>query len=402
MWFYNFFLTILAWLALPLSNIWVPPQQRANRRGDDLPAQKDVIWIHAASVGEINAIKPFIGQLQKRFPQQKIVLSTMTASGQAAAQTVSEAISSFYFPFDTYLIMRRTLRQLQPKMIIIAETELWPNLFYLAQKQNIPLEIVNARLSDKNFKLYRITSFLWKKIGASVQVNAKAAADAQRFRQLGFQSVINAHNLKFCLQLPEYSKLELRQHYGFSAADKILVWGSSRPGEEQLLKNILGQLQTEIPQLKVIIVPRHLNRISEVMQLFPTASLSSEVPKLDQINIIDQMGLLVKMYALADLAIIGGSFFDFGGHNPLEAVYYGVPTIIGNYHHACQDSVEILQAAEGIVVSDQEQLATDILKLLREDRGHQVGARGKAALQSNQASLEINLQKTAELLGSEQ
>jgi len=398
MWIYNFFLTILSWPALLLSNIWVAAEQRAQRRGKDLPEVKNAIWIHAASLGEINAIKPFIKQIQKKWPDEKIIISTNTVTGQTAAANISEQISTFYLPFDTYPIMRRTLRQLQPKLIIIAETELWPNLFYLTQKRQIPLEIINARISEQSYKIYGKTRFFWKKLVGSIVVNAKSEADAERFLQLGFRHVINAHNLKFCLDLPDYSRSSLRQAYGFSADDKLLVWGSSRPGEEELLRQIQPELLANFPDLKIIIVPRHLKRIAEVRQLFPTAVLSSQQQILGQLNIVDQMGLLIKFYAIADVAIIGGSFYDFGGHNPLEAIYYGVPTIIGSFHHSCQDSVEILQAAEGIVISDKNQLCTDIGKLLDPAWGKIIAENGKAALESNRNSLEINIARTAKLL----
>jgi len=397
--FYNFILDILSIFLLPISNIWFPKEQRANRRGLDLPKYKAVIWIHAASMGEVNAVKPFILKLQRELPDEKIVISTMSKTGQAAAKQISEKISCFYLPLDTQPIMYITFRALKPKLIIIAETELWPNLLLRAKKKKIPVEIINGRISKKTFKTYLRTKFFWKKLIAEVHVNAKSRSDLKRFQKIGFKDVINAGNLKFCLELENYDRATTKRELGFSAGDKIIVWGSSRPGEEALLRDISAELFEKITNLKLVIAPRHLNRVDEITEIFEQVNLTSADNSTAKINLVDEMGKLTKYYAIADLAIIGGSFFDFGGHNPLEAAFYEIPTMIGNYHHSCGDSVRILSKKKGIVISNQEKLLVDILNIFADaEKAKEIGANGKAALVKNQTSMKINLERSLEFL----
>lgn len=396
---YNFLLSTISYIALPLSNFVVEKEQRANRRGKKLPDKVAVIWIHAASMGEVNAVKTFILALKKIVPHKNIVISTMTKTGHEAAKKISEDIDCFYLPFDTKGIMRRTFNKIKPQLIIVAETELWPNMLLCAEKRNIPVEIINGRISKKSFKSYMKTNFFWSKIISQVHVNAKSISDQKRFKKIGFTDVINAGNLKFCLQLPNYNKAQVRQELGFSSEDKIIVWGSSRPGEELILKEISKHLFEKFPHLKIIIAPRHLQRVEEVYQLFDNVSLSESDKEISKISIVNEMGKLIKYYAISDIAIIGGSFVDFGGHNPLESAYYGIPTIIGNFHHSCRDSVRILKRVDGIIISDKDKLLEDLIHLLIDvDFANKIGQNGKSALAKNQSSLEINLKRSLELL----
>ena len=378
--------------------IFLKGKERQQRLGKNLPILKDVIWIHAASMGEVNAVKSFILKLKEQLPKEKIVISTMTKTGQQAAEKISTEIQTFFFPIDVAFVIRRVFRKIKPKIIIIAETELWPNLLDIARKKGIPVEIINGRISDNSLNIYSKTDWFWKNLISDITVNAKSEIDAERFRKIGFNNVINAHNLKFCLDLPKYDKQATKEKFGFDQEDFILVFGSSRPGEEQLICDISDNLIKHIPKLKMVIVPRHLNRIEEVKKIFPGYTISSqkEIPK--HFHIVDEMGVLTKYYSISDLVIIGGSFYDFGGHNPLESAYYSIPTIIGNFHHSCQDSVKILTKYDGIVVSDYQKLSDDILGIYKKDFGKQLGKNGRIAIEQNLNSLQINLERTTELL----
>ncbi len=398
MFFYNLLIAILFCIAYPFIYIFLKGKERQQRLGNNLPQEKDVIWIHAASVGEVNAVRPFINELAAEFPHEKIVISTLSKTGQNVAAKISEKIKTFFFPIDSYYIMRKVFRKLQPKLIIIVETELWPNLLFQAKKKQIPVEIINARISDNSFNKYNRSKIFWRNLISNIVVNAKSEIDAERFRQIGFKNVINAHNLKFCSKLPHFDITETRKELGFNENDNILVWGSSRPGEEQLLQTIRENLTTNIQNLKFVIVPRHLSRVDEIKKIFPDCSLSSERQLPGKVHIVDEMGVLTKYYAIANLAIIGGSFFDFGGHNPLEAAYYGIPTIIGNYHHSCRDSVEILAKHNGIKISTETDLYDDIIKNFKTDFGKELGENGRKAIEQNLESMKINISRTKEIL----
>jgi len=195
--------------------------------------------------------------------------------------------------------------------------------------------------------------------------------------------------LKFCIDLPAFDKKKLRSELGYSEDDFILVWGSSRPGEEKLLRECFSHLEREIPNFKVIIVPRHLQRINELRQLFKNFDyrLYSNLKETSNLLIVDEMGILNTFYALADVAIVGGSFFKFGGHNPLEPAFYSTPIIIGKHHASCRDSVD------GIIVSDRKKLIEDIIKIAQDKSfATQLGENARKTLQLNSDSLKMNLE----------
>jgi 3-deoxy-D-manno-octulosonic-acid transferase len=357
-------------------------------------SKSDNIWVHAASVGEVNAAADLIKKISE---VHSVIVTTMTATGQKRASSLP--VKTFFIPFDCIFMMLRAFKRLQPKAIVLVETEFWPNMLWLAKLRNIPVYIINARLSDSSYKNYSKTRFFWKTPWRAVQaVSAQSEKDARRFQNLGFPQVENNGNLKFSMQLPSYNKTELRKQNGYSEQDFILVWGSSRPGEEDLLREIISQLRSKILQLKVIVVPRHLQRLPEVKQILPDFRLYSQNQTGCDI-IVNRMGLLVQFYAMADLAIVGGSFFDFGGHNPLEPAYYGLPIIMGPFFSSCHDSVEKLQKNKAIVISNQSNLKNDIFNLvLNQGKLIEMGANAKKTVIQNNKNLEATLQFLAERL----
>ena len=292
--------------------------------------------------------------------------------------------------------MKRVFKRINPEMIILVETELWPNMLAIARKKKIPVILINGRMSDKSFPGYKRLKYFWKPLWkAVVAVNAQSEKDKKRFLGFSFKNVENTHNLKFCIDLPVFDKKKLRSGLGYSEDDFILVWGSSRPGEEKLLRNCFSHLKREISNFKAIIVPRHLQRINELRQLFKNFDyrLYSNLQEPSDLLIVDEMGILNTFYALADVAVVGGSFFKFGGHNPLEPAFYGTPIIIGKYHDSCRDSVDRLQENDGIIISDRKKLIEDILMIANDKKfAKQMGENAKKTLQINSDSLKINLE----------
>jgi 3-deoxy-D-manno-octulosonic-acid transferase len=244
--------------------------------------------------------------------------------------------------------------------------------------------------------------FFWKPLFNNIRlVNAQSAVDAERFRILQFKNVENTQNLKFCLKLPEYNKPKLRIEMGYSQEDYILVWGSSRPGEEKLFKKTYLELKKHIPHLKAVLVPRHLSRLTEIKQIFHDIeySLYSDLDHTKPFVIVDEMNILKMYYAVANIAIVGGSFFNFGGHNPLEPAFYGVPIVMGKYYDSCRDSVEKLKQEEAIIISDKKNLAKDLLILFRdEEKTKKMGLKAKLTLTKNSQSLKNNLEMIERVL----
>ncbi|MDY0151320.1 MAG: glycosyltransferase N-terminal domain-containing protein [Candidatus Cloacimonas sp.] len=359
------------------------------------------ILIHAASMGEVNAVKPLILRLVEAYPETRVCITTSTVTGLKLAKDISPQVFAYLSCLDVAHLRKKQLSAINPGLICIVETEIWPNMLAWAARNRVPVVFLNARMSLRSLGRYRYLKGLLVVLGSSIKaIMAQTNADAMRFEQIFSAPVISAGNLKFSLQLAEYDAQQLRSQWNFASADYILCWGSSRPGEEALLLGILPQLRAVIPKLKLIIAVRHLQRMPEVLTLLKEtdyrlfSDLETDTQKQStEILIIDEMGVLDKAYAISDLAIVGGSFYDFGGHNPLEPAFYSKPIIIGKYHHSCKESVKKLLDGQGIIVSDADILASDILKLsFKQARSKELGVNAKKVLSDNSAALDNHLE----------
>jgi len=220
---------------------------------------------------------------------------------------------------------------------------------------------------------------------------AQSERDMTKFKQLKFKNVVNANNLKFAIELPEHESHVLRRAWNYKPNDFVIAFGCSRPGEEILIKRVYERLIPVIPRLKLVIAPRHLLRLPEVLQMFSRNeySLFSESNTSKPILIVDEMGVLPQIYALSDIVIIGGSFYNFGGHNPLEAIWYEKAVIIGGYHQSCIETVEKLLSEKAIIVSNSEKLFHDIYTLYQNvEHRIQIGRKAKSILLDNQFALK--------------
>jgi len=393
--FFNIILSILFFISLPWMLVRFSREERKMRFGTSISKLKNCIWIHAASVGEVNAIKSLIIALLNKHVNKTFILSTMTKTGLESAGQIHPKLITTLFPIDFIFFMKRAFRMLNPELVILVETEFWPNMLSIAKRKNVPVIIVNGRISERTYPKYKRFSFFWKPLWKAVKsVSAQSEHDANRFKSLGFKDVINNKNLKFCLQLPKFDRLKTRIKWNISKNDFIIVFGSSRPGEEKLIKEKIPIIKKEISNLKLILVPRHLERISEVKEIFKELNyqLYTELKNKPEIIIVDKMGILTEAYAMSDLAIVGGSFFDFGGHNPLEPAIYGLPIIMGEFYSSCLDSVNKLKQNDAIVISSKEKLPDNILKIAQKpDYRSNLGRNAKKTLQQNSASLKKNL-----------
>ena len=355
------------------------------------------ILIHAASVGEVNAVKSLVTELIARYPQFKISMTTTSLSGMKVAQAIHPSISVDISPLDIYHLRKKQFDHNQPALMIIVETEIWPNLLYIAKSKRIPIMFVNARMSEKtmnSFIKYKpILQYLSEPI---VSICAQSEIDRKRFSEVFRIPVFNAGNLKFATILQDYNKDEQRQAWGYNKDDFIITFGSSRPGEEVMIRDVYLQIKPQIPNLRLIVAIRHINRIEEVKSILEGLDYAqlSETPKAKDIYLLDQMGFLNRAYAICDLAIVGGSFFDFGGHNPLEPAYYEKPIIMGKYHSSCMDSVQKLQTEDAILICDTNTLATQIQNLYQNESLRESLARNaKRVLTQNAGSLDYHLKE---------
>jgi 3-deoxy-D-manno-octulosonic-acid transferase len=392
---YGLFLDLLLFLAYPFLLLCLPRAEKRQRLGFHTPILENTIWLHAASVGEVNASKTLIHNILKKYPEYQLLVTTTSMTGQQTVQAIDKRIITHLLPLDVPFLMMRFIMKVDPVIFILIETELWPSLLVLLQGFSVPVIWVNARVSERSFSRYKRLKPLWKMLRhIFAAANAQSVLDATRLQMLGFKHVQNTHNLKFAMELPAYNKMELRQQWQIPANSFVLVFGSSRPGEEEILQRILPTLQSQIPHLQVILVPRHLNRLEEVKAIFAETryGLYSEEKAVNSLTLVDKMGILTQAYALADIAIVGGSFTNFGGHNPLEPAFYGLPVIMGEFHSSCHDSVDKLRREKAIIISNQDRLAEDILALYHDaEKRNKMGLAAKAVMNQYAGSLTANL-----------
>jgi 3-deoxy-D-manno-octulosonic-acid transferase len=306
-----------------------------------IPAQtKTDIWIHAASVGETKIAGYLIDYLVHKAPLLRIYLTTMTVSGHKVAEKLkSENVSIGYFPLDSKGPAGRTVARINPRLLVITETEIWPNVIESAGDKDIPIILVNGRMSDKAFRRYKLASqMLASLVSRYDRIFVKTAADETKFKYFGLsaKTVSVAGDMKFDAPIMTGSSEQInetRRGLGVGKDDFVLVAGSTRPGEEELLLKLFANLIGEMPNFRLVIAPRHLNRLDNVRSLFALQNLSYGMYGADNgsspVTLVDVMGKLNELYRAADLAFVGGTFVNVGGHNILEPVWAGTPVVFG-------------------------------------------------------------------------
>jgi 3-deoxy-D-manno-octulosonic-acid transferase len=303
--------------------------------------QKNVIWFHAVSVGESEAIFPLIRLIQMRQPQTQILITTTTPTGSARVKAVlGDSVQHVYLPYDFPDVVARFLKTFKPKIAVIVETEIWANLFHACAKNQIPLYLINARLSEKSVRGYqKIPSLVLPALNAITKIAAQTETDKTRFIQIGAmpENVQNLGNIKFDLTID--SEILSQGHIFKNQISKnrfVFLAASTHDGEEVLLFDAYKNLKKHIPELMLVIAPRHPERFATVENLAQTANLKLVTRTSTQpcendtdVFLIDTLGELKLFYATADLAFVGGSFAPIGGHNVLEPAAVGVPVLFG-------------------------------------------------------------------------
>ncbi|MGE5197675.1 MAG: 3-deoxy-D-manno-octulosonic acid transferase [Deltaproteobacteria bacterium] len=344
------------------------------------------IWIHAVSVGEVMAVRGLLEELKKAYPRKDFVISTVTPTGNSVARNIS-ARGDFitYLPLDFSFTVGAVLKRVKPSLFILAETELWPNLIGYLKKEGIPIIVVNARLSERSFKKYLCANFLLK--NALNKINlfcVQAPRDAEKLRRLGVYEykIRVTGNMKF--DMKDYSDLKdkcpaLKRKLGLKG--KLLVAGSTHPGEEEAILRAYKRLLADFPDLELLIAARHPERTQEVEKLvlssgFKTRRISRLSGPLEEgasgktVFILDTVGQLLSFYALADIVFVGGSLAKKGGHNILEPAALGKPVLFGPQMFNFRDIADLfLENNAGILVEDEEELVPKIKALLRDPSG---------------------------------
>ncbi len=367
------------------------------------------LWIHAVSVGEVLAAKPIFLALRAVRPDLPIIVSTVTVTGQALAQKeLGGAELIFYFPFDWAFCVRRFLETIAPKAVVLLETELWPNFLHECSKHRIPVVIANGRISDKSMRRYRLVpGFTGRMLGDISEFGVQSASDKRRFRLLGAAEdrIRVTGNLKFDFPVPDLKQqagiLEMVQGaLGVSDGDAIIVAGSTMKGEETLLLDAFEAVRQALPSARLILAPRHPERFDEVAEIMKSRGLAyrrrsqigSGCSGTCPVLLLDTIGELRSVYALASVALIGGSFLPFGGHNPLEPAALGKAVVFGPEMSNFREIASLFvrdQAARQCPIGE---LSSTLIRLLSDPRSREIlGQRAAATMRSNQGATESTL-----------
>ncbi len=378
-----------------------------------IPKSTHALWLHAVSVGEVEAALPLVHALQNRYPQYQIVITTTTPTGSSRVRSMfGESVCHVYLPYDLPGPVHRFLTHFQPMLAVIMETELWPNLFIACRRRKIPLILVNGRMSPRSYRGYqKVPGLIRETLACFHHLAVQTRQDARRFRALGAapEKITVTGNLKFDVEWPGKLSEEAAAFRTKYWPDRIILLGAStHEGEEAALVKAYQKLRKTCPNLLLILVPRHPDRIASVVQLcqeagFTMALRSQQDCRGDEdIFLLDTLGELKLFYSLAEIAFVGGSLVAAGGHNVLEPARAGVPVLFGPYMTNAPEVAQGLeQAGGGMRVDGLDSLTQEISRLLGSAETRQrMGRRGQQFLLQNQGALERTLDLIAPLLTS--
>jgi 3-deoxy-D-manno-octulosonic-acid transferase len=361
------------------------------------------VWIHALSVGETLASVELVKTLRKSMPHRRIYFSVSTATGfdEAQKHLADQTDVIFFYPYDLLFVVRKILRQVSPSLFILVESDIWPTFLLELKKMSIPAILVNARLSSSSFAGYKKLSWIMKPVLNSFsRICAQSVEQGNRFVQIGVKpdKICITGNIKFDKKTDHVSLqnvVSIRKSLAISETQKIFLAGSTHPGEESILLESFVRLKSTFSDLLLIIVPRNPDRADEICRLASISGLvakkmSREKSDFPDVVVVDSMGILSKLYAIADVAFVGGSLAAFGGHNPLEPAAFEKPIMFGpDMSDFPEISQMLLDAGGAIVVEHSEHIYQSVSGLLNDPlKAREIGKKGFNVFQANQGSVE--------------
>jgi 3-deoxy-D-manno-octulosonic-acid transferase len=360
------------------------------------------IWIHAVSVGEVQAAQQLVAQMRKRHPQYQLLITTVTPTGAARAQLLfGDGVHQRYVPLDLPGSVRRFFDRVQPRLAMILETELWPNLYAECGRRGVPLVLASARVSPRSIGKYRrLVSLFRQTLSHGIVIAAQSETDAERFRSIGAvpERTHVTGNIKFDFQPPPGIEEQGRRWREQNAPGRpVWVAGSTHEGEEAIVLDAHRLVLQQFPDALLVLVPRHPQRFESVRELLARRHdravwRSSRKPVTPDATVLlgDSMGELMMFYAAADVAFVAGSLVPIGGHNLLEPASLGRPVLTGPHTFNGEEIARLLmEAGAAIVVNDTAELARAVSGLLGDGARRDVmGAAGRAALDANRGALD--------------
>ena len=386
---------------------------------------KPVIWLHCVSVGETQAARPLAARLKQQFPHHALVISTITLTGQKLARNVfrTQAESVFYFPFDWRWSVRRALKAINPVAVLIMETELWPNFLRECKAREIPVALVNGRISRQSYGRYVLVKFFLRRVLASLSIAVmQSEADAERLQALGMPSdkLSTAGNLKFDADggsdLRE-TTIEIAERFGLQSEVPLVLAASTHALEEEIILESFKQLRTQQPA-RLMIAPRHPERFNEVASLIQNSGLRwtrrMNIPEAGDrdtdVILLDTIGELPATYSLAAVVFVGGSIVDRGGHNVLEPAVAGSAVVTGAHTHNFHAIMDLMEQADAVIKlpaaagKDATRELTNVLSRLLADPDERarLALRAKQLVAENQGAAERTLRLVAPLFSAKQ
>jgi len=378
------------------------------------PGRPGSVWIHAVSVGEVQAAAGLIAELHRRHPALSIVLTTVTPTGaQRAKSLFRDGVQISYLPYDLPGSVGRFLDRIEPQIVIILETEIWPTLYHELGQRQIPLLLGSARVSTRSVDRYRRMASLFRDtLSHGILIGAQTPADAERFRAIGAAPgrVQVTGNIKYDLAIPAVTVeagSALRQQWG--AGRPVWIAGSTHEGEEEASLAAHAAVRARHPDALLLLVPRHPQRFDSVRALLrkrgvPYAQRSSGTlpAQGDHVFLVDTLGELQMFYAAADVAFVAGSLVPIGGHSLLEPAVLGLPMLSGPHTHNSQDIADMFEHAGALrIVRSQEELGYRLLEWFGDpQRAHAAGARGREAVAANRGAVDRLVAMVEPLLSS--
>ena len=385
----------------------------SERFGRVAPLPAGTLWVHAVSVGEVRAAVPLVVALEQRFPGQHILVTTMTPTGSAQVHKLFGArVAHCYLPYDLPAAVARFLTRTQPRIALVMETELWPNLFRACAAHHIPVVVANVRMSEKSMHRYLRFSRLARATLADVSVfAAQTQADAARLQRLGAEvrRIAVTGSMKFEIHLPASLREEaqaLRRQWGAQRA--VWIAASTREGEDEMVLTRFIELRGRFPELLLVLVPRHPERFAQVARLcrrtgLPVALRSDREAVLSPATAIlvgDTMGELALLYAAADVAFVGGSLVPTGGHNLLEPAAAGVAVVFGPHMFNFTEIARlVVERGAGRRVRDSVEMGAAVATYLENaELRFSTGEAGRRMVEENRGALQRTLSLIEPLL----
>jgi 3-deoxy-D-manno-octulosonic-acid transferase len=371
----------------------------------------DHVWVHAVSVGEVNAAAPLINALLRQQPQRRLLVTTITPTGSDRVRALWGArVTHVYLPYDLTGAVRRFLERHRPRLALIVETELWPNLLFSCRDHGIPAYLVNARLSERSLRGYRVLRpLVGRALRTLRKVAAQSDADAERFRRLGAreEQTIVCGNLKYDTPV-DPAIVDFAKRFRESCGPRpVWIAASTHPDEEAAMLQIDRHLRAHWPELLMLWAPRHPERFRPVTQLAIDSGLQVATRKLtrlpdrdDAVFVIDTLGELMSFYACANVAFVGGSLQPIGGHNLLEPAAVGTPSVTGPHLHNFADiAVQMRDAHATSVVENADAAAVELERLLDDEPTRaRMAKAGRDLVEQGRGALQRTMDLIAEAL----